>query len=95
MEMILEGRLKKKFVRMIIHKQFGFSVGKSTTHAIFILRHIQQKYIEKNKKLYHMFIDLENSFDRAPRSAIEWALRSQLIPEKLVRFVIVLYKDVR
>ena len=47
-EKILEGRLKE--VVKISDNQFSFSAGKSTTEAIFILRHIQQKYSE-NKKI--------------------------------------------
>ena len=92
-EKILDFRLKD--VVKISDNQFGFSAGKSTTDAIFILRQIQQKYIEKKKKLYHIFIDLEKAFDRVPRSAIEWALRRQLVPEKLVRLVMGLYEGAR
>ena len=92
-EKILDGRLKE--VTKISDNQFGFSAGKSTSDAIFILRLIQQKYTEKKKKLYHIFIDLEKAFDRVPRSAIEWALRRQLVPEKLVRLVMALYRDAR
>ena len=92
-EKILDGRLKD--IVKISDNQFGFSAGKSTTDAIFILRQIQQKYIEKKKKLYHIFIDLEKAFDRVPRCAIEWALRRQLVPEKLVRLVMALYEDSR
>ena len=86
----MDGRLKE--IVKISDNQFGFSAGKSTTDAIFVLRQIQQKYIEKNKRLYHIFIDLEKAFDRVPRSAIEWALRRQLVPEKLV---MALYVDAR
>ena len=92
-EKILDGRLKQ--IVNISDNQFGFSAGKSTTDAIFILRHIQQKYTEKKKRLYHIFIDLEKAFDRVPRAALEWALRRQLVPEKLVRLVMALYKDAR
>jgi len=65
--------------------------GKSTTDAIFCLRHIQAKYREKNKLLYHIFVDLEKAFDRVPRSAIQWALRRQGVPELLVKAVMQLY----
>ena len=37
--------------------------------------------------MYLIFIDLKKAFDRVLYSAIEWALRSQLITEKLVRLV--------
>ncbi len=46
--------------------QFGFQGGKSTTDAIFIVRQVQEKYVEK-KELFHVFVDLEKAFDRVPR----------------------------
>ena len=63
---ILEGRMKA--IIKISDNQFGFSAGKSTTDAIFIFRHIQQKYTEKKKKLYHMSIVLEKLFEEAARA---------------------------
>ena len=90
-EKILEGRLNE--VIEIGDNQFGFSAGKSTTDTIIILRHIRQKNTENREKLYRIFIDLEKVFDRVPRSAIEWALRRQLVPDKLVTLVMVLYVD--
>jgi len=32
---------------------------------MFILRILQVKYSQKNKKLYHVFVYLEKEFDRA------------------------------
>ena len=63
--------------------QYGFRSGKSTTGAIFIIRQLQERFIAKNRKLYHLFIDLEKAFDRVPRQAIRWALRRQLVPEAI------------
>ena len=79
----------------ISENQFGFAADKSTADAIFILRQIQQKYTEKKKRLYHIFVDLEKAFDRVPRSALVWALRRQLVPEKLSRLVMALYSDAK
>ena len=90
-EKMLEGRLKELI--KISNNQFGFSQGKSTTDAIFIVRQLQEKYTEKKKKLYHIFVDLEKAFDRVPRRALVWAMRRQLVPEKLIRLVMALYID--
>ena len=90
-EKILDGRLKS--IVNISNNQFGFMPGRSTTDASFIFRQLQQKYSEKKKRLYHIFVDLEKAFDRVPREAIGWALRRQLVPEKLVRLVMALYGD--
>ena len=73
--------------------QYGFVAGNSTTDAIFIVRQLQEKYCRKKKLLCHIFVNLEKSFDKIPRKAIEWALRKQLVPEKLVRLVMTLYSE--
>ena len=73
--------------------QCGFTSGKSTSDAIFITRQLQEKYCLKKKELYHIFVDLEKAFDKVPRAAIEWALRRQLVPERLVRLVMGLYDN--
>ena len=90
-EKVLEGKLRK--ITSIGENQFGFRAGKSTIGAMFIVRQLQEKYLEKKKKLYHIFVDLEKAFDKIPRKAIEWALRRQLVPELLVQRVMLLYED--
>ena len=44
--------------------QFGFMPGKGTIDAVFILRRLQEEYLDKEKKLYMCFVDLEKAFDR-------------------------------
>ena len=44
----------------------------------------------KRRKLFNVFVDLEKAFDRMPRSAIEWALRRQLVTERLINLVMLL-----
>ena len=51
--------------------------------------------MEKNKILYHIFVELEKAFDKVPRCAIEWALRRQMVPERLIRMVMALYSNTR
>jgi len=46
------------------YNQFGFMPGKSTTEAIFILKHVQEKVLEGNNKRNWTFVDLEKAFDR-------------------------------
>ena len=77
----------------IKNSQFGCTAGKSTTDAIFIMRSLQEKYLQKNKQLFHIFVDLEKAFDRIPRSAIKWALRRQLVPERLITLIMSLYRN--
>ena len=49
--------------------------------------------MQKKKKLYMCFVDLEKSFDRVPRKVFEWAMRKKGIPEDLVRSVMSLYEE--
>ena len=51
--------------------QMGFTKGKGTTDAIFIVRQMQEKFRAKGKKLYFGFVDLERAFDRVPREVIQ------------------------
>ncbi len=90
-ERILEARLRP--LVSIDERQFGFIPGKSTNDAIFIMRQMQEKFSQKKKTLFHIFVDLEKAFDRVPREVITWALRRQKIPERLIRCVMLLYEE--
>ena len=59
------------------------------------LRMLQEEYLNKKKKLYMCFVDLEKAFDRVPRKVIAWAMRKKGLPEKMVRAVMSLYEDAK
>ena len=88
-ERLLEKRLRR--LVKVDQIQFGFMPGKSTMNAIFILRKMQESYLEKNRKLFICFVVLEKAFDRVPRNVIEWALRKKLVPKRLVQAVMSMY----
>ena len=67
-ERVLCERLK--CVTEVDENRFGFIAGRSTTGAIFVIRQLQEKYLEKKQKLYHIFVDLEKAFNKVPRPAI-------------------------
>ena len=56
-------------------EQYIFVAGIGTTDVIFILRQLQEKYLEKDMELYLVFVDLEKVFNRVPRVLIESSLR--------------------
>ena len=51
--------------------QIGFMPGKGTINAVFILRSLREEYMDKEKKLYLCFVDLEKALDRVPRRVVE------------------------
>ena len=91
LEKVLDNKIRKG--SNIAENQFGFRPEKSTQGAIFILKQLQEKYLERKRKRFHVFVDLEKAFDRIPRKAIERALRRQFVPEYLVEQEIMLYVD--
>ena len=92
-ERLLEKRLKR--LVKVDQMQFGFMPRRSTVDAIFILSRMQENYLEKNRKLFICFVDLEKAFGRVLRKVIEWVLRKKLVPEKLVQAVMSRYKGAK
>ena len=68
--------------------------GKGTVDAIFIVRQLQ-KFMEKRKDIFYVFVDLEKAFDRVPRDVVRWALRQLGVEEWLVQTVMVMYEKAR
>ena len=70
---VVERLFKKRLRKMveIREEQYRFITGKGTIDAIFILRQLQEKYLENDKELYLVFVDFEKAFDRIPRVLIE------------------------
>nr|XP_027229376.1 uncharacterized protein LOC113821128 [Penaeus vannamei] len=61
-ERVIDQRLRGQ---VNIHEyQFGFMPGRSTVIAIFIMRQVQEKFLECNRKLYYCFVDLEKAYGR-------------------------------
>ena len=59
---------------------------------MFILRRLQEEYLDKEKKLYMCFVDLEKAFDRVLRKVLECAMSKRGIPEVMERAVMSLYE---
>ena len=88
-ERVIEARLRQKI--HIDDMQFGFTPGKGTTDAVFMVRQLQEKYLGKKRGLWMAFIDLEKAFDRVPRDVIWWALRELGVEEHVVSVIQVMY----
>jgi hypothetical protein len=92
-ERVVEKRLRGSVE--IDDMQFGFRPGRGTTDAIFIVRQLQEKFLEKKRGLWMAFIDLEKAFDRVPREVLWWALRKLNVTEQLVEVIMLMYNGVR
>src|SRR5664279_2582017 len=92
LERVIEKRVRCKV--SINDMQFGFMPGKGTTDAIFIVRQIQERFLEKKRDLWMAFLDLEKAFDRVPREVVWWALRRLGVEEWLVTIIKVMYTGV-
>ena len=67
-ERVLESKIREQV--KIDDIQFGFTHGESTTDAIFIVRHVQEKFRTEDRRLYYAFVDMEKAFDRVPREVV-------------------------
>ena len=92
-ERLLEKRLRR--LVKVDQMQLCFIPGRSTVNAIFILKRMQESYLEKNRKLFICFVDLKKAFGRVLRKVIEWVLKKKLIPERLVQAVMSMYKGAK
>ena len=73
--------------------QFGFIPGKGAMDAIFIARQLQERYLEKKKKLSFASVDLEKAFDLVPREVVKWVMRKLGVDEWSIRAVMTMYRN--
>ena len=68
---------------------------RGTTDAILIARQLQERFLDKNKNIYFVFIDLEKAFSRVPHKVLWWAMRDADVPEWIIAIVQVMYNGTK
>ena len=84
-ERVLEARLRRSVV--VDDMQFGFMPGRGTTDAIFIVRQLRERCLERSGELWMAFVGLGRAFDRVPREVLWWALREVGVEEHTMSVV--------
>ena len=54
----------------MLENQFVFFLGRLTIEAIYLLSRLVEKYREKKKDFYMVFVDLEKAYDMVLRDII-------------------------
>ena len=85
-EWVLANRIRQQVG--VDEMQFGFTKGKGTTDAIFIVGQMQ-------KKPYYAFVDMVKAFDRVPKVVTRWVSRKAGVVEWLVSAIMEMYDVVR
>ena len=68
--------------------------GRSTTEAIFLIRHVIELFREQKKDLHLVFIDLEKVYDKISRNVMWWSLNKHKVSSKYVTLIKDMYNNV-
>ena len=68
---------------------------KGTTDAIFVVRQVQERFMDKKRPLFFAFVDHEKAFDRVPRAVLEWSLGELIVDDWLIKVIMSMYKNAR
>ena len=84
-------RIRGRIYEEVAGEQCGFVKGKGTNNAIFLLRVLGERIIEKQKDLYVCFIDYEKAFDRVRHVKLMEVLKNIGISGKELKLIRNLY----
>lgn len=76
---------------MVSKNQTGFMPRRSTNEVIHLLRHPIEKYRERHKDLYIMFVDLPNMYDSVLHEMIWTTLEDRRVSRSYVQAIQFIY----
>ena len=89
---IILNRLQQNMKEIIEENQAGFQKGRGTVEQIFVINQIIEKFLEMDRKVYHVFIDFQKAFDSV-RHDILWSVLSiQGVPSNTITLLKNLYE---
>jgi hypothetical protein len=91
---ILKAKLQPKAEHILTGEQCGFSKGRSSTDAVFIIKQIIETRREYNLPLFLLFLDHEKSYDRVNRSKLWSSLERDKLPVNLFNSIKALYNKI-
>ena len=83
--------MKSKVEEHVDEAQFGFRKDKGTSNAIFVLRTIIERAIEKQEGLFMCFVDSEKAFDMVRHDVLMERLRALGIEVTDIRLIVNFY----
>ena len=89
----LNERVKVLTGDKVMDEQGGFRSGRGCIDQIFAVKRIVEKTIEKDKKVYMAFVDLEKAHDIVSREKLWKVLDEYGVKGKLLRAIQALYED--
>ena len=84
---VIMDRVKEATEYLVSEEQCGFRGGRGCIDQIFSVRQVVEKYLEKDRKLYIAFMDLEKAYDRVDRGALWEVLSAYGVRGKLLQAV--------
>ena len=90
---IIERRLREAAEGWLGDYQNGFRAKRSTSHAIHILRRVQEACRVQHVKAYAVFVDFAKAFDSPPRGAMFECLEWIGVPADLLLLVAAIHEN--
>ena len=72
---ILNNRVRLMTDNRLLGEQAVFRSGRGSIDQIFVIRQLVEKHLEKGKKMFAAFVDLEKAYDKVWRADLWRALR--------------------
>ena len=88
---IIKNRITPIIERQLSETQLGFRKGRGTREAIYNLRVLSERLIEKKKEVHICFIDYTKAFDRVNHEKLIQIMQKANIPKHEIRLIVNLY----